>query len=72
MDPALPLGQMSVNDKLTAIEQIWTSLSANASDVPAPPWHKDVLAAREQRVKHGESSFVPIDEMKERLRKATG
>ena len=72
MDPALPLGEMSIIDKLTAIEQIWDSLAVNNSEVPAPQWHADILAAREQRVHSGQSSFVPINEIKERLRKATG
>lgn len=71
MRPALPLSEMSADDKLVAIEQLWQSLSGNAADVPAPHWHADVLAARESRVRSGDSVFVPLDEMKERLRKAT-
>jgi putative addiction module component (TIGR02574 family) len=62
---------MSPNEKLTAIEQLWQSLSQNISDIPTPRWHADVLAARERRVREGQSAFVTLDEMKDRLRKAT-
>jgi len=71
MYPARPLDEMSPNEKLTAIEQLWQSLSQNTSDIPAPRWHSDVLAARERRVREGQSTFVTLDEMKDRLRKAT-
>lgn len=70
MNPALPLDEMSAIEKLTAIEQLWQSLSGNPADVPAPQWHADILAARERRVRDKASGFVPLDEMKERIRKA--
>ena len=69
MKPSLPINEMSVQEKLTTIEQLWDSLIGNDSNVSAPQWHADVLAARESRVRSGESRFVPLDEMKDRLRR---
>ena len=71
MNPTLPLGEMSVHEKLATLEMLWDNLAKNTADIPAPTWHSDVLSAREQRVHDGASSFVPLGEMKDRIRKAT-
>lgn len=62
------LNQMSVTEKLITINKIWDSLIQSADDVPTPAWHKDILAARLERVANGVSSFKPLATVKEELR----
>lgn len=50
---SIPLEQMSVKDKLQAIEEIWTDLAGTPENIPSPSWHVDVLRAREKRISEG-------------------
>ncbi len=49
MDAVLPLDQMTVEEKLRAMEDIWRSLSKHEDQVPVPDWHKQVLDERQPR-----------------------
>ncbi|MBN1515648.1 addiction module protein [Candidatus Sumerlaeota bacterium] len=64
----IPLKQMSVEDKLQAIEEIWTDLAGMPEDIPSPSWHADVLRAREQRISEGKSHFLDIADAKNAVR----
>jgi hypothetical protein len=68
MHLTIPLKQMTAADKLQAIEEIWTDLIRESSDVPSPAWHEDVLRAREQRIADGTSRFLDIAEAKQAVR----
>ena len=68
MDVPLPLDKMSIEDKLRTMELIWENLSRTPSDVPSPAWHRDVLKAREKRIREGQEKFIPWDEAKQGLR----
>ncbi len=72
MDAVLPLDQMTVEEKLRAMEAIWRSLSKLEDQVPVPNWHKRVLDERQRQIDAGEATFVSLEEMKERVRKRTG
>ena len=71
MDAVLPLDQMTVEEKLRAMEAIWRSLSKLEAQVPVPDWHKQVLDERQRQIDAGEATFVSLEEMKERVRKRT-
>ena len=71
MDAVLPLDQMTVEEKLRAMEDIWRSLSEREEQVPVPDWHKQVLDERQRRIDAGEASFISLEEIKERVRKRT-
>ena len=71
MDAVLPLDQMTVEEKHTAMEAIWRSLSTRDEEVPVPDWHKQVLDERQRQVDAGEARFVSLEEMKQRARKRT-
>ena len=71
MDAVLPLDQMTVEEKLRAMEAIWRSLSKLEDQVPVPNWHKRVLDERQRQIDAGEATFVSLEEMKERVRKRT-
>jgi hypothetical protein len=40
MDAVLPLDQMTLEEKLRAMEAIWRSLSKHENQVATPDWHK--------------------------------
>ncbi|PWU10790.1 MAG: acyl-protein synthetase [Verrucomicrobia bacterium] len=69
MELALPLDQMSTEEKLRALEMIWADLSQHEDEIESPSWHGDVLKEREERVASGKESFVPWEEAKAQLRK---
>lgn len=71
MDAVLPLDQMSVEEKLRAMEAIWRSLSKHEDQLPVPDWHKRVLDQRQQQIDDGKATFISLEEMKERVRKRT-
>ncbi len=68
MSIVLPLDKMTIPDKLRAMEQIWDDLQRASDDVPSPAWHRDVLAARELRVREGVSHYGDWTEAKRRIR----
>ena len=69
MDAVLPLDQMTVEEKLRAMEAIWRSLSMREEQVPVPDRHKQVLDERQRQIDAGEARFVSLEEMKESVRK---
>ena len=68
MELALPLGQMSVDEKLRALERIWEDLCRDEMTVPSPSWHRDVLEARAARVRAGTEEVLEWEEAKRRIR----
>ncbi len=57
----LPLAQMSLDDKLQAMELLWADLSKDPSQVVSPAWHGDVLRSRQEAVQQGKASFQSWD-----------
>jgi hypothetical protein len=64
----LPLEQMSVAEKLQAMEALWADLSRRAPDEAVPAWHADVLAERERRLAAGQEAVLDWDDAKRKLR----
>jgi len=65
----LPLSEMSVQDKLEVMNQIWEDLLKQEEEVSSPSWHQDVLIARAARVERGESQFKDFAAFKEDVQK---
>jgi putative addiction module component (TIGR02574 family) len=68
MQPTLPLGQMTREEKLRMMEELWTDLSRNESQLESPEWHGDVLRERMEAVKSGKETFIDWEEAKKQLR----
>lgn len=68
----LPLAEMSLDDKLQAMELLWADLSRDPSQVVPPAWHSGVLRSRLEQVQQGKSSFQSwekgMDELRAELR----
>ena len=69
MDATLPLDQMSVEEKLRAIETLWEDLRIGPEDIPVPEWHRQALRESEERVQKGEEKVLDWEEAKALLRK---
>jgi hypothetical protein len=63
----IPLDQMSVAEKLQAMEAIWNSLCVRPEDVPSPEWHGRVPAERKRRLESGEATVSDWSDAKKRL-----
>ena len=68
MAMTIPLGKMTIADKLRTMEALWDDLRRSPEEVPSPAWHADVLQARELRIRAGRSSFGDWTEAKRRIR----
>lgn len=67
MPTTLPLDQMTVEEKLCALEALWEDLSRDEKQVPVPQWHKDVLAERERLMRQGKARFIDWETAKKRI-----
>jgi hypothetical protein len=49
------------------MEELWDDICHSPEGVHSPAWHGEVLAARTERVKKGETSFREWSDVKENL-----
>jgi Putative addiction module component len=64
----LNLEEMTIEEKLKAMEMLWDDICRRAPDFSSPSWHEDVLKEREERSKNGKDKFVDWDQAKKDLR----
>lgn len=67
MIEAADIEQMGEEERLRAMELLWTSLARSPEVVPSPEWHEEVLAARLAKIERGEGQFLNLDEVKARF-----
>jgi hypothetical protein len=60
---------MSRAEKIMVLEALWEDLSRDEGGVESPSWHRDELAATEERVKCGQEQPVDWEQAKKQLRK---
>ncbi|MCT0228215.1 addiction module protein [Synechococcus sp. CS-1331] len=53
----LPLTQMSIEDKIQAMELLWSELSKTPEQVVSLSWHGEELHRRRQQIQDGTASF---------------
>ncbi|MDY0300821.1 MAG: addiction module protein [Trichlorobacter sp.] len=64
---SIPLNDMTLQDKLLAIELLWGSISKESTDEISPVWHKNELERRMATVNKKESTFEDWDAVKQEL-----
>ena len=69
MSVTLPLKEMTLQEKLAAMESLWEDLARTPEAVESPAWHKDILDERRQRLAEGESRFIDWETAKAEIRK---
>ena len=68
MATKLPLHEMTVQEKLAAMEALWEDLSRSPEAIESPEWHKDILDERQQRVVEGTAQFEDWETAKAKIR----
>ncbi len=66
MATELNIGQMTLAEKLRAMEALWDDLCREDA-VPLPEWHKNLLDERQLAIEEGKSEFVDWEEAKKRI-----
>lgn len=65
----LPLKDMTLQEKLAAMESLWEDLARTPEAIESPAWHKEVLEERLQSLAEGKTQFIDWETAKEALRK---
>lgn len=68
MSRSLPLKEMTVQEKLSAMELLWDDLARDPESVKSPEWHKTVLDGRRQRAVDGLAQFQDWATAKDKIR----
>jgi hypothetical protein len=68
MSTTLPLEQMTTEEKLRIMEEIWADLARNEAAFESPAWHEAVLKERRRRRKSGEDILIDWETDKKQLR----
>ena len=66
---AAEIEQMTLKQKLEAMELLWKSISQKPDQVPSPEWHREIVADRIAKIDKGEAKFLSIEEARQRLQK---
>jgi len=66
MSTVLDIDQMTLEEKLRAMEAPWDDLCRKDA-VPVPQWHKDILDERERQIEAGKAEFIDWDIAKRRI-----
>jgi len=69
MAKSLPLDEMTLGEKLAAMELLWEDISASPERFESPSWHKELLDERRQRIAEGKAQFVDWEAAKVEIRK---
>jgi hypothetical protein len=69
MIAAAQIEQMSLAERMEAMELLWRSLSAEPDRVVSPTWHGEVLRQRRAKIESGKAEFLTIAQLKKRLGK---
>jgi hypothetical protein len=64
MSIKLPLHEMTIQEKLAAMESSWEQQSRTPEAIESPEWHKETLDERRQRVVDGMVHFVDWEKAK--------
>ena len=67
----LNLKEMSRQDKLIAMEALWSDLTGDDQELESPAWHEVALSDTEARVKAGLEQSLDWNDAKEKLRSRT-
>jgi hypothetical protein len=69
MPVILPLKEMTLQEKLAAMESLWEDISRAPDAVESPDWHNQILDRRRKRVAEGKAKFSDWDTARARIRK---
>ena len=67
MIAALPLEEMTIEDKISTMEILWNDISRTSENYQSPAWHKDILEERERDIRSGADSFEDWEDVKKEI-----
>jgi hypothetical protein len=70
MQISLPLNDMTISEKLLAMETLWEDLSKH-NDLSSPLWHKEVLSKRDDNYSSGIDSIYDWEQAKHIIRRVS-
>lgn len=62
----IPIDQMTLAEKLLAMETLWDNLCRCEVDLPMLQWHKDLLDERARLIRDGQAQFADWETAKRR------
>jgi len=62
------IGKMTHEEKLHAMDMLWTSIITSSDAFEPPAWHEAILNERRRQAESGEAQFLPWEEVKRELR----
>jgi hypothetical protein len=68
MSVPLSINEMTLPEKLQAMEALWEDLSRSAGAFESPAWHGDVLKERLQVAESGQAQFTDWSQAKAGIR----
>ena len=68
MSKSLPLKEMTLHEKLAAMEALWEDLARSPESIESPAWHEEVLDERRQRIADGKARFEHWETAKVEIR----
>ena len=68
MGQDLPLEDMSIEEKIKTMEDIWDDLISHAERLPSPEWHRGVLENRDKALAEGHEQGIDWDVAKKALK----
>jgi hypothetical protein len=71
MSTVINIDQMTLEEKLRAMEALWDNLCRREEDVPIPQWHKTLLDERELLIEQGKAQFTDWETAKKRIGERT-
>ena len=63
----MQIDQMTLEEKLRAMESLWDDLCPREESIPMLQWHKDLLDERERLVVEGKARFTDWETAKRRI-----
>ena len=67
MATPLAIDEMTIEEKLRAMEALWDDLCQHEAALPVHQWQKEILDERERLVERGEAQFSDWEEAKKRI-----
>jgi len=71
MATPLAIDQMTIEEKLQAMEALWNDLCQHEAALPVHDWQKEILDGRERLIENGETRFLDWEEAKQRITRET-
>jgi hypothetical protein len=69
MISAVEIEQMTLAERMKAMELLWRSISSEPGSVVSPAWHGEVLQKRRAKIESGRAKFLTVAQLKKRLGK---